>query len=135
MITPMRSDPRRSVGMVSQGPQASSVGSLSQGLRSQSVSSGVIRPQSEAAQSSGMVGTSAKAGVAAAQQQAPPKVEQKAVEPVNVATSAMMQTLSQEAPAQEQVIQPLLPLPSAEKTQQVPTTSLSSVYVLGANAC
>jgi len=128
VITPMRSDPRRSIGMMSQGAQASLAldeGSSSQGLRMQSISSGLIRPQSEAAQSSGMLGTSTKAGVAAAQQQAPPKVEQKAVEPAKVATSAMMQTSS---PVQEHVSQPLLPLPSTEQTQQataqVRTTSL-----------
>lgn len=129
VITPMRSDSRRSAGMASQGPQVGSAvdgGSSSQGLRTQNMSSGLIRAPREAAQSSGIVGPNARAGVGAAQQQAPPKVEQKAVEPANVASSAMMQTPSQGAPAQEQVSQPLLPLPSAEQKPQQPMAQVSS---------
>lgn len=133
VITPMRSDSRRSAGMVSQGPQVTSAldgGSSSQGMRTQNISSGLIRPPREAAQTSGIVGPNARAGVASAQQQAPPKVEQKAMEPANASSSAMMQIPSQGAHAQEQVSQPLLPLPSAEQKPeqsmaQVPTTSLS----------
>ncbi|KAG0569622.1 hypothetical protein KC19_6G103100 [Ceratodon purpureus] len=128
VITPMRGDPRRGVGMVSQAPPVSSGqsgASSSQGLHTHSIpsavgvsSGGLIRPQGEAAQSSGAAGTNSKSGAPSAQEQVAAKVEQKAVEPSNAARSGMLQTSSQVTPAQEQASQPLLPLPSAEQTQQ-----------------
>lgn len=128
VITPMRGDPRRGVGMMSQAPQPPSIqggGSSSQGLQTQSIPSaagaplgGLIRPQGEAAQSSETAGVITKAGAAGAQEQAAVKVEQKAVESANVGTLGVMQPSSQRVPAQEQVSQPLLALPSAERTQQ-----------------
>ncbi|KAG0613448.1 hypothetical protein M758_6G103300 [Ceratodon purpureus] len=125
VITPMRGDPRRGVGLVSQVPPVQGGGSSSQGPHIQSIpnaasvsSGGLIRPQGEAAQSSGTAGTKTKSGVAGAQEQAAAKVEQKAVEPANAARSGVVLASSQGAPAQEQASQPLLPLPSAEQTQQ-----------------
>ena len=132
VITPMRVDPRRSLGLVSQAPAASSVqggGSSSQGLHTHSISGaggassgGSIRPQGEAAQLSGAAGTNTstntKSVAPVAQEPAAAKVEQKAVEPVNAARSVVVPGPSQGAPVQEQASQPLLPLPSAEQTQQ-----------------
>jgi hypothetical protein len=128
VITPMRGDPRCGVIMVSQTPPVSSVqggGSSSQGLHRQSIpsaagvsSGGLIRPQGEVAQSSGTAGTNTKSGAAGAQELAAAKVEQKLVEPPNAPTSGVVQASSQGAPAQKQACQPLLPLPSAEQTQQ-----------------
>ena len=128
VITPMRGDPRRGMGLVLQAPSASSVqsgASSSQGLHTQSipsaadVSSGsLIRPQGEAIQSSGTAVINTKSVAAGASEQVVSKVEQKSVEPANLARAGMVQALSQGAPAQEQLNQPLLPLPLAEQMQQ-----------------
>lgn len=144
VITPVAKNPRRIAGSVppaSQPPSVHAVGSPSQGLHTPGVStapvvsSGAsIRPQSEAAQSSGTVAVAAKSGATVPQNQAPPKAEQKPAEPANVARLPVTQTSSQAAPSQEQVSQPLLPLPSAEQKlqgmAQVLIISTFSVHIL-----
>ncbi|XP_024383059.1 protein decapping 5 isoform X2 [Physcomitrium patens] len=126
VITPVAKNPRRIVGNLSQTPQISSsqtVGSSSQGSQSTSsapsVSSGsLISPQNEAAQTSGIVATAAKRGTTVPQSQLVPDVELKPAEPANVERASSVQTSSQAAPPQEQLSQPLLPLPSVEQKQQ-----------------
>lgn len=131
VITPVAKNPRRPVANVTQVPQAPSqtVGSSSNGSQSTSsatvVSSGsMVRPQSEAMQSSGIVATAAKSGAVVAQSQAPPKVRQKPADQENAARAPIVQTSSLAAPAQEQVSQPLLPLPPADQKQQVHSTTV-----------
>lgn len=131
VITPVAKNPRRPVANVTQVPQAPSqtVGSSSNGSQSTSsatvVSSGsMVIPQSEAMQSSGIVATAAKSGAVVAQSQAPPKVRQKPADQENAARAPIVQTSSLAAPAQEQVSQPLLPLPPADQKQQVHSTTV-----------
>lgn len=143
VITPVAKNPRRIAGSVPPASQPPAVGSPSQGLHTPSVpsapvvsSGALLRPQSEAAQSSGTVATATKSGATTVpQNQASSKVvEQKLVESGNAARLPVTQTSAQAAPSQEQLSHPLLPLPSAEQKQQgvaqVRIISTSSVHMI-----
>lgn len=146
VITPAAKNPRRIVGQVYQAAQPSvpqSVGSSSQGLTHSSstapaLSSGAaVRPQTATTQSSGVLAVPLKSSVSNMQNQAAPKLEQKATEPVKPAgqpiISSPSQPPQQQQQQQQQVSQPLLPLPPAQQkhqpTMQVSLTPTLKLYI------